>query len=57
MKNKSFSNNEQEHNIRESRRMLQNAKKSKKALSSTQQEFVKRTQMTSVIDAIFAAYK
>lgn len=57
MQNKSFSNNEQKHNIKEARRILQNAKKGKKALSSGQQEFVKRAQVTSFVDAIFAAYK
>ena len=57
MQNKSFSNNEQEHNIRESKRILRDAKKGKKALSSSQQGFVKRTRMTSTVDAIFAAYK
>ncbi len=51
---KIYTDNEQVHNVKESKQILKKAQKNKKTLSSSDREFIDMTRNTSMIDMLFS---
>ena len=51
---KIYTDNEQVHNVKESKKILNKAQKNKKALSSSDTEFIEMTNNTSILDMLFS---
>ena len=49
-----YTDNEQVHNIKESKKIFKKAQKNKSTLSSSDAEFINMTRNTSMIDMLFS---